>query len=104
MDIETDNLCATLGMILCVYAALKITKIRRRRRFKTRPINRKRRLSGNFQYYINMKVWDLDQFFKYTRMTPPVFEKLLTWVKPHIQKEHRSDDITAEERLVITLQ
>nr|CAH7748459.1 unnamed protein product [Callosobruchus chinensis] len=37
-------------------------------------------------------------------MTIPVFENLLKKIKPRIRKQYRSDSITAEERLVITLQ
>nr|CAH7749890.1 unnamed protein product [Callosobruchus chinensis] len=77
---------------------------RRTRRFKTRPINRTRRATGNYSYYQKMKSWDPEQFFKYTRMTIPVFENLLKKIKPRIRKQYRSDSITAEERLVITLQ
>jgi hypothetical protein len=51
-----------------------------------------------------MKSWDREQFFKYTRMTTHVFEMLLIKVKPIIEKNKRSDGISAEERLIITLQ
>nr|CAI5852868.1 unnamed protein product [Callosobruchus analis] len=51
-----------------------------------------------------MKQWDTEQFFKYTRMTLPVFEKLLSKIAPQIQHQYRSDGISPEERLVITLQ
>nr|CAH7752847.1 unnamed protein product [Callosobruchus chinensis] len=37
-------------------------------------------------------------------MTIPVFENLLKKITPRIRKQYRSDSITAEERLVITLQ
>nr|CAI5859287.1 unnamed protein product [Callosobruchus analis] len=51
-----------------------------------------------------MKSWDTQQFFKYTRMNVQVFEKLLVKIKESIAKQTRSDGISAEERLIITLQ
>nr|CAH7738425.1 unnamed protein product [Callosobruchus chinensis] len=51
-----------------------------------------------------MKSWGREQFFKYTRMTISVCENLLKKIKPRIRKQYRNDSITAEERLVITLQ
>nr|CAI5854602.1 unnamed protein product [Callosobruchus analis] len=74
------------------------------RRPERRPINRDRRRTGNYSYYLKMKQWDTEQFFKYTRMTIPVFEKLLLKIAPKIQHQYRSDGISCEERLVITLQ
>nr|CAH7752846.1 unnamed protein product [Callosobruchus chinensis] len=67
MDINGDNdyLLAALGVVLRGYAALRMTR-RRTRRFKTRPINRTRRATGNYCYYQKMKSWDPEQFFKYT--------------------------------------
>ncbi|VEN48424.1 unnamed protein product [Callosobruchus maculatus] len=82
----------------------RLTAKGRTRRFKRRPINRDRRRTGNYSYYLNMKQWDTDQFFKYTRMTIPVFDKLLAKIRTKIQRQYRSDGISPEERLVITLQ
>lgn len=47
---------------------------------------------------------DEEQFFKYTRMTIPVFQELLSKLKPRIAKGKRSYGIDAEERLVLKLQ
>lgn len=104
LDFEAEYSLAVCGLILCSYAAYLVTNRRRQRRFKVRPINRARRTSGNFNYYKKMKSWDPEQFFKYTRMTVPVFEKLLTKVRAKIGKQFRSDGISPEQRLVVTLQ
>lgn len=103
---ETTYLLAALGLMLCAHAVLRVKRNgqKRQRRFKVRPINRTRKSSGNFQYYRKMKTWDKEQFFKYTRMTTVVFEKLLSKIKSRIQKQYRVDGISPEERLVITLQ
>ncbi|KAB0790682.1 hypothetical protein PPYR_14874 [Photinus pyralis] len=85
------------------YAAAKIIQ-RRPRRFKTRPINRDRKLTGNYRYYQKLKNLDSPQFFKYTRMSLPIFQKLLDMIKLDLQKQRRRDTISPEERLVITLQ
>lgn len=99
VDIDAAGL--TIIMLLC--AMLKHKK-QRTRRFKVRPINRARRARGTFHYYKKMKMWDPQQFFKFTRMTVPIFEELLQKVKPHIQRAPRKDGVNAEERLVLTLQ
>lgn len=103
LNFEADYALAMYILVLGSYAAY-LTSRQRRRRFKVRPINRARRTFGNFNYYRKMKSWDDEQFFKYTRMTVPVLEKLLNKVKTKISKQYRSDGITPEERLVITLQ
>lgn len=102
MNSEADILLQ-FALVLCLCAAQKLS-CGRHRRYKIRPINRERRQFGNFQYYKKMKQWDSEQFFKFTRMTRPVFEMLLGKVKPIISKQKRSDGISAEERLIITLQ
>nr|CAH7734485.1 unnamed protein product [Callosobruchus chinensis] len=62
MDLNGDNdyLLAALGVVLCGYAALKMTR-RRTRRFKTRPINRTHRATGNYSYYQKMKTGTLSR-------------------------------------------
>ncbi|VEN34117.1 unnamed protein product [Callosobruchus maculatus] len=103
MDIDEDSyVLAALGVLLCGYAAYLAKG--RARRFKRRPINRDKRRTGHYSYYLKMEQWDTDQFFKYTRMTIPVFEKLLSKIRSKIQRQYRSDGISPEERLVITLQ
>ncbi|KAJ8913882.1 hypothetical protein NQ315_005679 [Exocentrus adspersus] len=50
-----------------------------------------------------MKSCDAEQSFKYTRMTVPIFKKLVNKI-PKISKQRRSDGISAEERIAVTLQ
>lgn len=102
MNLDSTVLMGLLGVTLCLYYVK--SKTRARRRFKVRPINTARKRMGGFQYYKNMKTWDKEQFFKYTRMTHIAFEKLLQLIKSQIQRQLRSDGISPEERLVITLQ
>lgn len=91
-----------VGMMLCDLAAIKAGRLRRR--FRTRPINRKRRDANHFKYFLEMKENDDEQFRKFTRMNKDSFEKLLAMLRPVIEKQRRKDGIGAEERLVITLQ
>ncbi|XP_030749395.1 protein ALP1-like [Sitophilus oryzae] len=91
----------SLAFVLCMYNFTVQSRRRRIRQYKTRPINRGRR---GFNYYDQMKLGDPQQFFKYTRMNVAVFEKLLTKVAPVIRRQNRSDGISAEHRLIITLQ
>lgn len=90
-----------IGLLMCILVGLNV---KRQRRFKIRPINRARNSKSNFQYYRKMKTWDQEQFFKFTRMTIPVFQKLLNKVTLRLSKQIRSDGISGEHRLVLTLQ
>lgn len=102
---EDIEILGFLGLMLCVYVATKKTFQRRnKRRFKTRPINRARKVAGGFNYYLKMKTLDDEQFFKYTRLTKAAFDKLINILKPKLQRQPRSDGISPEERLIITLQ
>lgn len=100
----TYSLLGMLGLTLCSYMLTLQDKKKRHRRFKVRPINKARKQSGGYQYYKKMRTWDEEQYFKYTRMNKSSFNKLLSFTKPHITKQYRSDGISAEERLIITLQ
>ncbi|CAH1372814.1 unnamed protein product [Tenebrio molitor] len=91
--IDEKVLLGTFGLLLCSYVTLKTN--RRRRRYKTRPINRQRRTQGSYNYFLKMKAADPEQFFKYTRMTVPVFEHLLSLVSQKISRGKRSDGICA---------
>ncbi|KAL1489235.1 hypothetical protein ABEB36_014168 [Hypothenemus hampei] len=101
---DDKQLLGVLGALLCVAAALKNRKKRNKRRFKVRPMNRRRKILGGYQYYKNIKSWDSQQFFKYTRLNKAAFQKLLNFIRPEIKIQPRSDGILPEERLVITLQ
>jgi hypothetical protein len=79
--IDEKVLLGTFGLLLCSYIILKTN--RRRRRYKTRPINRQRKTQGSY-YFLKMKAADPEQFFKYTRLlccqqpTPVLPAQLLT--------------------------
>ncbi|XP_050505859.1 uncharacterized protein LOC126884104 [Diabrotica virgifera virgifera] len=111
MDCELHEgiLLGAVGLLLCA-AVLEnarrrtITRPRRQRRYKTRPINRNRKMKNAYNYFLNMKRADEEQFFKYTRMTVPVFNELLSLVKRKISKRKIKDGISEEERLALTLQ
>ncbi|XP_050314195.1 uncharacterized protein LOC126748784 [Anthonomus grandis grandis] len=77
----------------------------RRRRFKINPKNSKgrHRIANQYQYLKEIRSLDNSQFFNHTRMTRLVFEKLLQKIKPMICRQRRSDGITGELRLLITL-
>ena len=52
-----------------------------------------------------MKLFDSECFFRYLRMSPTTFEKLLSWVAPRITKKDTKmrESISAQERLCVTL-
>jgi len=104
MDMYKRILLGAFGLVICAYLASATQRKKQVRRYKVRPINRQRMVGGSFYYYQKMKKLDEPQFFKYTRMTHSVFQKLLTKVGPFIKKQKRKDGISPEERLVITLQ
>ncbi|KAJ8910741.1 hypothetical protein NQ315_010992, partial [Exocentrus adspersus] len=75
---------------------------RRKRTVKTRPINKRRNTHGFFKaYFLPMKEGDAEQFFKYTRMSVPTFNKLLKLVTPYLLERKLPDTIRfldSEER------
>lgn len=100
---DVDDALAITGILLCCYALY--AKRGRGRKFKTRPINRRRNTHGFFHaYFLPMKEGDPQQFFKYTRMSVPTFNKLLKLVTPYLLRKKLPDNISPEERLAITLQ
>lgn len=101
---DRRKLLGAFGLTICAYLALKMKKKRQTRRFKIRPINRQRSDKGPVHYYTKIKSLDPAQFFKLTRMTNAVFEKLHLKVASFIKKQKRTDGISSEDRLVITLQ
>jgi hypothetical protein len=97
--IEEKVLLGTFGLLLCSYVILKTN--RRRRRYKTRPINRQRKTQGSYNYFLKMKAADPEQFFKYTRLlccqqpTPVLPAQLLT---PDWSSFTDSAAVAAEEK------
>ncbi|KAJ8911757.1 hypothetical protein NQ315_008809 [Exocentrus adspersus] len=77
---------------------------RRLRRYAVRPMNRSRRQFGHFANLVNfMKNHDQEQFFKYTRMTPSLFDHLLTLVGSQLQKTQSKNPLSPNQRLTMTL-
>lgn len=97
----TYSLLGMLGLTLCSYMLTLQDKKKRHRRFKVRPINKARKQSGGYQYYKKMRTWDEEQYFKYTRMNKSSFNKLLSFTKPHITKQYRSDGISADYHIAV---
>lgn len=95
---------------MCAVAVLKKKAIwrkkkRRKRRYKVRPLNRRRWVHGFYiSYFRRMKDIDPEQFFKYTRMNKMMFDALLTRVSPLIRKINMNQALCPEERLCMTLQ
>ncbi|KAL1488582.1 hypothetical protein ABEB36_015045 [Hypothenemus hampei] len=80
-------------------------KKRRKRRYKVKPINRQRKLYGQYEkLFKNMKENDPEQFFKYTRLSSEQFDFLLALIDPHIKKNKSKNPLSPSHRLSITLQ
>ncbi|XP_032668398.1 protein ANTAGONIST OF LIKE HETEROCHROMATIN PROTEIN 1-like [Odontomachus brunneus] len=72
------------------------------RQWWVRPINHRRLNLGDFCHLFQEMKSDPQMFFRYTRMTFPIFNKLLEKAKPFLtKKSHRA--LVPEERLAITL-
>ncbi|XP_018402805.1 PREDICTED: putative nuclease HARBI1 [Cyphomyrmex costatus] len=98
----------------CVLLALwyielkKTTNInyRRKRRWWVRPINQKRNHQGDGDHLIHeMRLYDVEVHFQYTRLTVEGFDNLLRIVQPHIEKmpTNYRKPIPARSRLYLTL-
>ena len=59
-----------------------------KKRFWVRKICSERKQKGEFNMLVkDLRLHDELFFFKYFRMSPTIFEELLTWIAPYIQKQ-----------------
>lgn len=84
--------------------------LRRRRKFYSQriwmhPINQQREIEGEFHTLIPQLRQDESRFQGYFRMSPAVFDELLTMVKNSITKMNTNyrNAISPDERLALTL-
>ena len=75
----------------------------RNRRFHMRTENLERNTYGFFETSFRAIKNNPDEFFKYTRMTVPVYDILLSLVAPKLTKRYTRYTISAKARLAITL-
>lgn len=98
-ELEFLLLLAAAATAVCVAAG-----VRKKRRFKTRPMNRQRNVHSIFERLVKYaEVDDVGQFFKYTRMTPQLFNYLLSLIEPHLKKNKSKNPISPKQCLVVTL-
>jgi hypothetical protein len=118
MDSIIDNSGALLAhsilMLSAAWILLKKKKIdsaeqakSRPRRWGVRPTNMRREDFGMFDNTFQvMRKQDPDEFFRFTRMTVPLFDELCSLIKddPRMKRAYRSRcPVSVEERLAITL-
>ncbi|XP_067206926.1 uncharacterized protein [Linepithema humile] len=72
------------------------------RKWHVRPINQLRYKYGDYETLFQDLKKDEDLFFRYTRMTLPIFNKLLQLTEPYLTKNHYRA-LPAEQRLLIVL-
>jgi len=98
--IFAEILIVTMGMALLLQR--KRSRKWQNRQWWVRPINRMRPYLGDFYYLLQEMKDDPQMFFRYTRMTVPIFYKLLEMTRASLTKRnHRA--LVPEERLAITL-
>lgn len=102
-DSDTDEIFMMLHLIY-MYKKYKLKKkFSRPRRWGIRPQNKERTQLGHFYKLIQiMKNEDPGQFYKYTRMTIPVFKRLLRLLSPYLVKNSKTA-LCPAHRLLITL-
>jgi membrane peptidoglycan carboxypeptidase len=85
------KIITAIAMILLLSAAsvvaVQSTGPRRPRRWAVRPLNRERITFGHYHSLVQfIKQNDKEQFFKYTRLSPALFNALLAIVEQHLAK------------------
>lgn len=80
-------------------------KKRLQRRYKTRLMNRNRDSEGHFGCLVRNMIEknDIEQYFKYTRMTPERFDELLAIVGPSLQKDEKKGALSPAHKLNMVL-
>lgn len=94
-------------VILLAFTAiyLKLKKLKGKRKFKVRELNRNRQALGFFQtVFLVMKYDYPEEFFKMTKMNLETFNKLLYLISPYLTRKKMSDSISPQQRLAVTLQ
>jgi hypothetical protein len=85
----------------------KILKKTFARRWHVRPINQERRDHGMYHTtFQTMRMKDPQEFFRFTRMTVPLFDELCDLVKddPLMKRSKRArEPVSVAERMAITL-
>ena len=79
---------------------------RKEKRFWVRKLHTKRLQKGEFHLLVgDLRLHDHEYFFKYSGMSPTVFEELLSFVSPITVKQSTAmhDPISPSERLAVTL-
>ena len=99
MDIMDDETLIMLGL------ALIATRRRKKRRFWVHPINMKRNSLGKYNQLVRELRLDSDRFYVYFRMSPDLFDDLLSKVGPLLVKRGNNfrETLSPAQRLAITL-
>lgn len=102
---DSDTELIVTSTVIAYLIRKKQRSQRRKRRFSVRPVYRLRPQLGEFNTFFNeIKRSDPELFFKYTRMTSSLFDKLLQIVSPKMKiRSQASNVISHEERLALTL-
>lgn len=102
--LQKNNIKLNTKLLLAIwYARLKH---KQKRRWWVRPINQKRYEQGDGDHLIEeMRLYDTEVHFQYTRLTIEGFDNLLRIVGPKIEKKstHYRDPIPERSRLYLTL-
>ena len=96
----------------CLLLAVIIHRRRRQflptRRWRVRPFYQVRQQQGGFKEYSEMRTTDTDLHFKYIRMSPVLFDRLLSLIQPFLRTRRRyvsarRPHISNAQKLVLTL-
>ena len=81
-------------------------KANAKRKYWVRKIYAERQTKGEYHLLVHdLRLYDQVYFFRCFRMSPQIFERLLTWVGPYITKTTTKMryPVSAGERLCVTL-
>lgn len=112
-DCQSNDYQNEVDIVQCIINIIELQEIlnethqktirKRHKRWGIHPINQMRREQGHFQnLFKEMRAYDHDKFFNYTRMTPERFDHLLKLVNTALTK-NAPNAIPPECRLLITL-
>ncbi|KAF5281755.1 hypothetical protein FQR65_LT14550 [Abscondita terminalis] len=101
---DPDTIIAVSSVIIASALAITALNKKRHRRYAVRPMNRRRDEYGHYSTLVRfMKDNDHEQFFKYCRMSPAMYDHLLALMSPHLQKDVKKMHLSPGHRLTITL-
>lgn len=98
-----EDVTITSAVLSVCFMAIRHLKKKKKRRFFMRPDNINRHIFGFYATAAKVLKNNPEEFFKYTRMTIPIYESLMMLMKEQLERRVTTYTIPPDARMMITL-